>query len=475
MFRVPRVVVRVALGLAVLLAIALVALALLLDPSAHKTRIEETASRVLGMEVTVNGPLSLRWRPRPHLVLRDVHARKRGVDIVTAREAVLGIELMALFGGQVQVHTVALDDGVFAIVRERDGRFNFQKDAEPGQRPERVGPDISFSRARITYADPRFDHRIEGLDCRGDIRGVHLGGGDKRFLARLSFEGDAACAEVQGGEFAWVEASTHAVGRDGVIDFEPVRGKLFDVPASGRLRADFTGAVPAYRVEQAMQQFAVERLLKAMSLREVASGRMNLALKLTMQGRGMKELQQSMNGTVSLRGQGLIYHGMDLDAQFERFESTQNLNLFDVGAVLLAGPAGLLVTKGYDFVSAAQGAQGKSEIRTLVSDWNVERGVARTRDVAMATPANRVALKGGIDLVSDRFQGMTIALLDAKGCAKVQQQVHGALGKPQVEKPNPIEALAGPAVRLLKKGAEVIAGEQCDVFYAGAVQAPSPK
>jgi AsmA protein len=194
-----------------------------------------------------------------------------------------------------------------------------------------------------------------------------------------------------------------------------------------------------------------------------------------MQGRTVKELEQTVKGAVSLRGQGLVYHGGNLDEHVERFESSQTFNLFDVGAMLLAGPAGLLVTKGYEFVTVAQGTQGKSEIRVLVSDWTVDRGVARARDVAMATPANRVAIRGGIDFVNDRFQDMTVAVIDAKGCPKVQQQVRGTLRKPVVEKPNAIEALAAPAVQLLKKGAELVSGESsCEPFYAGSVAAPSP-
>lgn len=473
--RVPRLAIYVVLGSATLLVVALALLVVLLDPTTHKSRIEDAASRRLGMEVSVNGPLVLRWRPGAYLVLRDVRARKRGADIIVAREAVLGIELMSLLRGEPHVHSVALHDGVFAIVRTADGRFNFQKDPAPGPRPERAGPDISFSRATITYTDPRFEQGIEGRGCRGDVRRVHLAAGDKRLLARLSFEGDAACADLRAGGIAFVEASTGAVSDQGVIQFQPIRARLFDAQGSGRVRADFSGAVPAYHVEHTLQQFPTEQMLKSLSLKEMASGRMDLSANLVMQGRSAKELQQSMKGTVSLRGQRLIYNGADLDLQFDRFESSQNFNLFDVGALFLAGPAGLLVTKGVDFASAAQGARGRSEIRTLVSDWTVERGVARAHDVAMATAGHRVALKGGIDLVNDRFQDMTIALIDPKGCAKVQQQVRGTLQKPQVEKPNPVEAIAGPAVRLLKKGAELIAGDSCEVFYAGAVPAPSPK
>ena len=81
--------------------------------------------------------------------------------------------------------------------------------------------------------------------------------------------------------------------------------------------------------------------------------------------------------------------------------------------MLLAGPAGLLVTKGYEFAAVAQGTPGRSEIRTLVSDWSIDRGVARARDVGMTTAANRVAIRGGIDFVNDRFQDFTVAVVDA--------------------------------------------------------------
>ena len=92
----------------------------------------------------------------------------------------------------------------------------------------------------------------------------------------------------------------------------------------------------------------------------------------------------------------------------------------DVAALLLAGPAGLAVTKGYNFASNFQESEGRSEIRALVSDWKVERGVAQAQDVAMATKQNRVALKGGLDFVNERFVDVTVALIDTKGCIKAK-------------------------------------------------------
>jgi len=43
------------------------------------------------------------------------------------------------------------------------------------------------------------------------------------------------------------------------------------------------------------------------------------------------------------------------------------------------------------------------------------------QDVAMATKQNRVALKGGLDFVNERFDNVTIALIDTRGCIKAKQ------------------------------------------------------
>jgi hypothetical protein len=195
---------------------------------------------------------------------------------------------------------------------------------------------------------------------------------------------------------------------------------------------------------------------------------------LTTRGTTLAELKQAMAGRISLRGKGLTFYGSDLDRSFERFEASQTFSLVDVGAVFFAGPVGLLVTKGYDFAKLSQGDGGTSEISALVSDWKVERGVAHAQDVAMATKENRVALQGGLDVVNERFDDVTIALVDAKGCAIVRQRLRGTFREPVVERPNLLQSLAGPALRLLKKGGELLGGETpCEVFYAGAVAAPT--
>jgi AsmA protein len=248
--------------------------------------------------------------------------------------------------------------------------------------------------------------------------------------------------------------------------------RIFGAQGSGSIQADFSGSVPRYHVRYALPQFRSEAFLKTLSPRKVAEGPMDFSANLTMQGKTVNEMKQTADGEASLRGENISLDGIDLDRVLSRFESSQNFNLVDVGAFFFAGPFGLAVTKGYDFASIYQGSEGRSEIRTLVSDWKVERGVAQARDVAMATNQNRIALHGRLDFVNERFDDVTMALINAKGCATVRQKIQGSFQKPVVEKPNILKSLTGPARKLLKKGRDLFPGGECEVFYAGSVASP---
>jgi len=165
-------------------------------------------------------------------------------------------------------------------------------------------------------------------------------------------------------------------------------------------------------------------------------------------------------------------HGIDLDRTLSRLESSQNFNPVDLGAFFFAGPFGPMLTKGYNFASVFQGTGGSSRVRKLVSDWKVERGVAKAKDVAMATNENRIALKGNLDFANERFDDVTVALIDGKGCAKVRQKIRGPFRKPEVEKASVLQTVAGPVLSLFKQAKKLLPEGQCEVFYAGSVAPP---
>lgn len=67
---------------------------------------------------------------------------------------------------------------------------------------------------------------------------------------------------------------------------------------------------------------------------------------------------------------------------------------------------------------------------------------------------------------------MTVALIGPQGCAKLKQKISGPFQKPVVEQPNLLVSFAGPALKLLKKGRDLLPGGACEVIYTGSVATP---
>jgi uncharacterized protein involved in outer membrane biogenesis len=459
------------IGLLVLTAIAL---SLFLDINAYKPRLEAAVAAVTGMEVSVNGRLGVGFLPGVLVTLEDVHIRNRGTELVTASKARIGVDFLTLLKQDVRIRKVELEHPRFSIERGRDGRFNYERTAAVrGPLPGLNLAKMSFSDGTFRYLDRRSGEGFEAAGCSLDANHLQLAERERPgIMKHLSVEAEVVCGTVRTQEHAASDLKMTVAGQRGVFDITPLTLRAYAVKGSGNLRADFTGAVPRYHLRYTLSQFHVDAFLKHLSPKNVPEGSVDLTANLSMQGKTMKKMRQTLQGQVSLRGKNLILKGRDLDEEFARFESSQTFNLVDVGAFFFAGPVGLAVTKGYNFASILQGSEGRSEIRTLVSDWKVERGVALSRDVAIATNKNRVALQGGLDFVNERFDDVTVALIDDKGCIRAQQTIHGAFSKPVIENPSTLKALTGPVARLFKQVGRLFPGGACDVFYAGSVAAP---
>jgi uncharacterized protein involved in outer membrane biogenesis len=263
-------------------------------------------------------------------------------------------------------------------------------------------------------------------------------------------------------------------GSTGVLDFNPVTFALFDGHASGNVRADFSRSEPLYEVRYGLAAFHIDEAFRTLSAKPVGNGSMDFSANLTLRGTTLDSLIRTAAGNASLHGEHLTLATGDLDKKFERFESSQNFNLVDVGAFLFAGPIGLGITKGYDYARLLQGSEGTTAISTLVSEWRVEHGVANATDVAMATTRNRVALRGGLDFVSGQFQAVTVALLDPAGCPEAEQKVRGSFARPEVAEPSVLKTLAGPTRHLFGKATSLL-GHKCVSFYSGSVEPPGSK
>jgi uncharacterized protein involved in outer membrane biogenesis len=458
----------------VLGVLVLVGLVVLLVLGVHaKRQVQILVSNALGMEVSVTGGLSFGFFPRFHVAMENVQLRNGGSQLATAAQANLGIELLPLLYGEVRMDSIELQHVRAMIERQRNGKFNFETPSNPsGTIQFADATKVSLADVTVLYTDRQSGKGFEADACHLDVSHLRRSEQERALaLGRLSFTAGAACETIGTTDLVVSDVQLSIDGKEGVFDLNPVTMHVFGGLGSGSIRADFSAAVPDYRVHYSLSKFRLAQSFRTLSSRNVGDGPMDFTANLSMQGVTKDELVRSATGEASLSGHDLTLAIGDIDKELARYESSQNFNLVDVGALFFAGPLGLAVTKGFNFASVFQSSGGSSQIRTLVSDWHIERGVAQAKDVAMATRENRIALKGGLDFVNERFKEVTVAVIDAQGCATAQEKIRGPFDRPEVEKPSVATSLAGPA-RMLLKQAKRFFGEKCDVFYAGSVAPP---
>jgi uncharacterized protein involved in outer membrane biogenesis len=461
-----------AVGILVLVALAL---PLIVNVNRYKPQLEATASDALGMEVRVVGRVGMGLFPGFHLTLEDGRILdQHGGTVASAKRTKFYIELLPLFHKAFRLHRIDLTQPKLSIERDPEGRSNVERLKKAAALLDALnGVSMSLSDGTLLYSDRRSGEGFVATGFDLAVKRIRFTGGkSQQLLKGLSLRAKLTCAEIRTKTLSMSAVKALVNGKGGIVEIEPITMSVFGGQATGSLRADVSGPVPIYQLHYALPGFRIEEFLKVLSPTKAADGEMAFSANLSMQGESWGQLVATSAGEFSLRGGDLTLVGNDLDGAISRFDSSQNFNLVDVGAVFLAGPLGLAVTKGYNFGSLFLGTGGTTRIGTLVSDWKVERGVAQAKDVAMATAENRIALQGGLDFVGGRFADVTVAVVDAEGCPRLLQTIRGPFEKPEVEKPQVLTSLAGPLVKLFKKARDLFPSGPCEVFYSGSVAAP---
>jgi uncharacterized protein involved in outer membrane biogenesis len=469
-----RILIAIGSAAGVLLTLA-VAVPLLLDFDAWKPRLELAASDALGMDLRIGGRLGGGFLPDLHVTVEDGRIlSERGVAVVSAKRARFRVGLLPLLRGEVRLRRIEVAGLRLSVERDAGGRLNVGRLRKAAVLLGALdGASVSLSDGTVFYTDRSSGTRFEATALALNVSRIRFAGaGSPRSLEGLSLRAEFACGAIRTKQLSVSALKVSVVGKDGVFELDPVTMRIFGGTLTGSLRADVSGPVAACQLRCALPRFRIEEFVEMLSPKPSVEGAMDFSASLSMQGNALKQLMQTAAGEVSLRGENLTLVGNDLDRRLARFESSQNFNLVDVGAVFFAGPLGLAVTKGYNFASLFRGSGDSSSIRTLVSEWSVARGVARATDVALATSEHRIALQGGLDLVNDRFADVTVAVVDAKGCASVRQAIHGSFADPVVEKPRVLTSLTGPVLKLYQRTRGMFPAGPCEVFYSGSVAPP---
>ena len=286
-------------------------------------------------------------------------------------------------------------------------------------------------------------------------------------LATLFAKGNIKADELKTDEFLVNKVDFNFSIHDGEYVIETKSPKFFGVNSKGEMKYTLKPFIknPSLNIYCNLSSFNIKEMEYTFLKDTVFSGDLSLSMDISMQGKKWDDMFASMNGEINLAGRNLIFYGVDADKLIEEFQRSQNFNLVDAGGILLAGPVGLVITKGSDFAKILITNPGQSShITQLVSNWNAKDGLLTLKDVALGTKKNRVAAKGWLNAIKDSLD-ISFAVIDPNGCSIFTQDVYGDLNKPTLGKVKVVSALLAPVTNLYDN----IMSVNCQVFYNGSL------
>ncbi len=265
--------------------------------------------------------------------------------------------------------------------------------------------------------------------------------------------------------------SLNVAGKDDQLDLSFKSQTQQAESEDGHLRLDLSGAEPGYGFVYEVRQTPVEGFINKISKKNFARGLINYTLDLRSHGKTWATARENLGGSVTISSDSLRLYGVDIDDVLTKYKKSQRFNLADVGAVVLAGPVGIVATKGTDFVVLASvnlNDTQYSTLDTLVARWKLDKRILSTEDVAFATRLNRIAFSGSIDFARDSIPGLQIAVVDKNGCSLMDQQIYGKFSALKTGKLNVAKTLLGSVINFV----DALVGKDCKTIYSGSVGNP---
>jgi len=450
-----------------------IALAIYARTASFRHLMQGVISRGLGMQVELAGPLRIGLIPSPSVTLHEISIVSRGVNAGTIGEVDVSFRWGPLLHGDPDPADITVKDPHILIKKGADGTLDVIGDAPPSKHPRAHGPiEITVTGANIRYEDPKGRNPIEGDGCdlaAHDIQSAKPDG--RRLLVLLTFSGaDLSCKAVKAGKFTGTDLKLHAEEKvGGAVDLQPITLDAFGTQASGGFRVRLSGDEESYSAALNVPNVQVGDILEDYGFKRFGDGKVGLSGNLAYQGRSHKDLIRSVTGNILFRGDSVTVYGYDLDKLLKEFEKTQKFDLADFLGLFVGNGAGIVATKGADYMKLLKYHGGVSHVHVLIAKVKVADGIVTAQDVAASTDTHRVVAKGDVNLLKDDFEHVTLALVDAKGCAIAQDNMEGPIKQPKMQKPY-LRILAGPVKHLANKAEDLFTKKGCPIFYDGEVK-----
>jgi AsmA protein len=466
--------------MAAMIAMAFIVGALLFDINSFKPRIEKAISEAAGLDVRIQSKVGLSLFPFG-LSAHDIRASNQGIEILSIEKLKLRPEFIPLLKKQLRIIRCEVYKPNITIVegakKKHDSGTADKKLPEKTMATGFTLKELRLSHGILVHTDKNTGDKTEFKDINLAIADFRLPAGVSKDIPKYaSFTGTLDCGSISRGDLKIHHVKSPVKAEKGILLLSPLAMDVFGGKGEGDASLDMSGDPPTYKMNLKVPELDFVKLEESFGAKKLIGGKGNLEASLWMEDKEDSSLMGrmgGMGGSFTLRGNHLILFSMDLDKALTAYEKTQEFNLVDLGAFFIAGPLGTFGMKGHSYLDVySKTREGQGKITQLVSRWTIKNGMADAKDCALSTRHNRVALKGHLNLVRGRYDNVTVALIDDRGCAKFKQSITGTFQNPQIGKVSAVQTLGGPILNLYNKAKSLVQGDDCEVFYNGSVGQP---
>ncbi|DAB34792.1 MAG TPA: hypothetical protein CFH82_03500 [Sulfurospirillum sp. UBA12182] len=483
------------IGTTILLGLVIVGLVVtisMIDFNKYKPQLSQQIKEKTGYELNIAGDISLSFSP-VGLHVKDISIAKVGEKpFAKLQDFGVAIEVIPFLFQEIKVDYLLLSNLDVQIIKEANGKFNFEVDkqastqtsqtqAAPAKEEKASIPLVNVDEVRIenvnlVYKDlqAKSEAKIEDFDLLVQNIGYDA---KKEPLKALSFVADAMIKKLQFQKYSILDIKSKVTFKEAVATLDTLGYTIFGSKASGNAKLDLNFKNPKVDFSQNIPQLKLENFSKEILETDLLTGVLSLQTKLSTVLGSDKEMKKALSGELFFEGKGVGLKGYDIDKMLGNYDKSQNIDMVDIGSFLVAGPVGFALSKSSDGVGAYSALKGGSTLlKHLHVKLDVTKGTTKLSDVALATGKNRVALKGALELVNEKFLDLKVGILDKKGCAKYSQSIEGTFSKPSIKlDENAVKSVVNMASSLFGKSKNLLGtqnNDKCTVFYNGVVAHP---
>ncbi|MDO6525504.1 AsmA family protein [Motilimonas sp. 1_MG-2023] len=200
---------------------------------------------------------------------------------------------------------------------------------------------------------------------------------DLSILSAIDLLGDLSISNVAVSNAQIEQVKMQAKISQGIAQLSGIQAQLYQGQLKGNLTLNGKTKVPTFKVQQTLTGVQVRPLMTAVAEMDKLAGTMNASINLTGTGLTDPQIRKSLAGEAKLKFTDGALHGINI-AQMVRKGKAQ--------------------LKGQ---SVDEVAEKKTDFSALTGSFQIGKGVARTQDIKMESPALRVNGKGHTNLVSE--------------------------------------------------------------------------